>query len=155
VVEIGKAVNQDTAAFRVDIIAENPDRTLKPGMFARVDIVTDRRRDAVSIAKDFLVRRNNRDVVFVVEKSEDQDYEIAREVPVELGLSGREEIEVTWGLKEGDIVVIRGFEVLQDKTPVSVLRADEPAKPAEVPEDKKEEDKPKDATAEEKTESVG
>ena len=50
----------------------------------------------------------------------------ARENPIEVGLEGRDKIEVTWGLKEGDAVITRGFEVLQDKSPLSVIFPDDP-----------------------------
>lgn len=135
VVEIGKAVSEDTRAFRVDVLVDNPELTLKPGMFARMDIITERRRDTIAINKEYLVRRNNRDVVFVVDQNEDSELKVAREVAVELGLEGRDEIEVTWGLQEGDAIIIRGFEVLQDQTPISVLRADQPAVNEEESED--------------------
>jgi hypothetical protein len=126
VLEISRSASSDTRAFVVDILVENPDRVLKPGMFGRVDIVTERRRDTVSISKDVVTRRNNRNVLFVVEKGNDVDYWVAREVPIEVGLEGRDSIEVTWGLKEGDAVITRGFEVLQDKTPVSVIYPEDP-----------------------------
>lgn len=129
VAEIGRAVNQETRAFRVDVVVENPDRFLRPGMFARVDIVTDRRRETISISKEYIVQRNNRSVVFVADKVKDTNEYLAREVPIEVGLEGRDEIEVTEGLKAGDLLVIRGFEVLQAKTPLSILRSDEAMKP--------------------------
>ena len=126
VVEIGKSASADTRAFVIDVLVENPDRALKPGMFGRVDIVTERRRDSISIDKDMITKRNNKTVVFVAEKGTDVDYYVAREVPIEVGLEGRDKIEVTWGLKEGDAVITRGFEVLQDKSPLSVIFPDDP-----------------------------
>ncbi|MCC5877402.1 MAG: efflux RND transporter periplasmic adaptor subunit [Candidatus Sumerlaeia bacterium] len=129
VVDISRSVNPDTRAFNVDILVENPEDNLRPGMFGRVDIVTDRRRDAISIPRRLLLRRNNRDVVFVVEEDVELPHPVAREVPVELGLQGRDTIEVTWGLQEGDAIIVRGFEVLQDRTPIQVIYADEPITP--------------------------
>lgn len=129
VVEISNSVNPDTRAFSVDILVDNPDDALRPGMFGRVDVVTDRRRDAISIPRSLLLRRNNRDVVFIVEEDPEASHPLAREVPVELGLHGRDAIEVTWGLREGDAIIIRGFEVLQDRTPIQVIYADDPLSP--------------------------
>ncbi len=127
VASISRAVNQDTRAFQVDVLVKNPERLLRPGMFGRVDIITDVRPDAISIAKEYITRRNNREVVFVAEKGNDMDYYVVREVPIEIGLAGRETLEVTFGLKEGDAIVTRGIETLQDKMPVSVLFTDDPA----------------------------
>ena len=129
VVDISRSVNPDTRAFHVDVLAENLDGSLKAGMIGRVDIITERRRDAISSPRTLLLRRNNRDVVFVVETDPELPHPIVREVEVELGLHGRDNVEVTWGLKEGDAIVIRGFEVLQDRTPVQVIYADDPILP--------------------------
>ncbi|MCC6545607.1 efflux RND transporter periplasmic adaptor subunit [Candidatus Sumerlaeota bacterium] len=126
VVEISKSASADTRAFVVDVLVENPERILKPGMFGRVDIITERRRDAIALDKDMITKRNNKMVVFVAEKGADVDYFIAREKPIEVGLEGRDKIEVTWGLKEGDAVITRGFEVLQDKAPLSVIFPEDP-----------------------------
>lgn len=141
VAEISKGAGADTRAFVVDILIDNPDRSLKPGMFGRVDVVTDRRLDTISLSKEYITRRNNKNVVFVAEKGVDVDYQVAREVPIEVGLEGKESIEVTWGLKEGDAVIIRGFEVLQDKTPISVLFPEDPVTGGATVEEKKTEEK--------------
>ncbi len=129
VVDISKSVNQDTRAFQVDMLVSNDDLTLKPGMFGRLDIITERRADSIAIPKDLITRRNNRDVVFVVSDATDREYQVAREVVLELGLEGRDMVEVTWGLKEGDAVITRGFEVLQDSSPISPIYSDEPIRP--------------------------
>lgn len=126
VVDIARSASQDTRAFQVDVLVENPDRTLRPGMFGRVEVITETKRDAINVAKDVLTRRNNRDIVFVAEKGIDVDYHVARERIVELGMESRDKIEITWGLQEGDIVITRGFEILQDNTPVTVVREDVP-----------------------------
>jgi len=126
VVSISRSVNADSRAFQVDVQVVNKDGLLKPGMFGKVDLITERRRDAVSISKDLLLRRNNKDVVFVIETSAETTYPVAREVPVEIGLEGRDSVEITFGLKQGDGLITRGFEVLQDKSPVSVIYSDAP-----------------------------
>jgi multidrug efflux pump subunit AcrA (membrane-fusion protein) len=129
VVDVSRATSQDTRAFLVDVLLPNPDRALRPGMFGRMEIVTERRQQAIAIDKSLLVRRNNRDVVFIVERPPESPHAIAREVAVELGLEGRDQIEVTWGLKQGDAIITRGFEVLQDQSPVAPIMEDDPLRP--------------------------
>ena len=132
VVEVSKATAQDTRAFQVDVLVDNPERLLRPGMFGRLEVVVEKRSEAISIDKTLITRRNNRDVVFVVEKLPEQTNPVAREVPVELGLEGRDTVEVTWGLKEGDALITRGFEVLQDQSPVAVVYEDEANRPTQT-----------------------
>jgi len=140
VASISKSVDQETRAFQVDVKVENPERRLLPGMFGRVDVITETHRDAITIPKDAITRRNNRDVVFVAEEGTDVEYHVAREVPVETGIESRDSIEVTWGLQQGDSVILRGFEVLQDQTPVSVIYPDEPITPTDEEEEEAEEE---------------
>lgn len=123
VASISKGVSQDTRAFSVDVLVPNEGGLLRPGMFGRVDIVTDTIRDTIVVEKAAITRRNGRDVVFVVEKQEDTETMLAKAREVTLGLEGRDEVEVTFGLREGDQLVIRGMQVLQDGTAVSPTEA--------------------------------
>ncbi len=123
---IAGAINPETRAFAVDILLDNPDGLIKPGMFGRLETIVETRLDTVSVPKSVISRRNNRDVVFVAERRGETGMDVAVERAVELGLEGRENIEVTYGLREGDRLVIRGFEVLQNNTPVSPTDIDAP-----------------------------
>ncbi|MBX3727607.1 MAG: efflux RND transporter periplasmic adaptor subunit [Candidatus Sumerlaeia bacterium] len=127
---ISANVNPDTRAFEVDILLENPGLALRPGMFGRGDVVVERRRDRIRLPKSALTRRNNLDVVFVAVGQPDTDYAVARMTPVELGLEGKDEVEITFGVQSGDRVVVRGFEVLQDSTPINPIDVDAPILPA-------------------------
>jgi hypothetical protein len=63
----------------------------------------------------------------VAERRSETGYDVAVEREIELGLEGREEIEVKFGLKEGDRLIVRGFEVLQNNTdPSNVTDIDAP-----------------------------
>ncbi|MDK2972671.1 MAG: rane fusion protein multidrug efflux system [Candidatus Sumerlaeota bacterium] len=135
VVRLSNSVNPDTRAFEVDIRLANETGTLKPGMFGRAEIVVERRRDTIRLPKSAITRRNNVDIVFVATPQNDTGYDVARMTAVELGLEGKDEVEVTFGVKEGDRVVVRGHEVLQDNTPVNALDVDAPALPAEEEEE--------------------
>lgn len=126
---ISGSVNPDTRAFEVDVELDNAAGHLKPGMFGKAEVVTDRRRDSIALPRDAVTRRNNQDVVFIVEPPVDTDYSVARMKPVELGLEGRDDIEITFGVSDGDQVIMRGFEVLQDGTPVNAIDLDSPIRP--------------------------
>ena len=125
------ADNPDTRAFQVDVLLNNADGRLRPGMFARVDIVTSVRRDAIAVPRGALQKRNNLDVVFVVDKD---GYAAMR--PVRLGIENPTEVEVVEGLREGDALIVMGHETLQDHVRVEITHAEEAKagqKPAESP----------------------
>ncbi|MCX7015102.1 MAG: efflux RND transporter periplasmic adaptor subunit [Candidatus Sumerlaeota bacterium] len=116
---ISSVLNPDTRAFQVDVRLDNPDGRLHPGMFARVDIVTAIRRDAIAVPRGTLQKRNNLDVVFL---AGDDGYSIMR--AVKLGIENPDEIEVTEGLREGDRLIVMGHETLQDHVKVEVAEAE-------------------------------
>lgn len=136
IARISRSVNPDTRAFEVDIHLANEDGALRPGMFGRAEIVVERRFDTIAVDKATITRRNNQDVAFVAIADPETGFEVARMVPVELGLEGRERIEVLTGLRTGDRVITRNFEVLQDNTRISTIDVDEPLRPGE-PEDRR------------------
>jgi multidrug efflux pump subunit AcrA (membrane-fusion protein) len=122
-------VNPETRAFEVDITLPNAGSTLKPGMFGKADIVVERRLDTIAVDKSVVTRRNNEDVVFIAVEQADAGFEVARMVPVTLGLESKDQIEILSGLKTGDRVITRNFEVLQDNTRISAIDVDEPLRP--------------------------
>ncbi len=131
VARIASNVNPDTRAFDVDILLQNGDGRLKPGMFGKAEVITERRRDTIALPKAGVTRRQNMDVVFLAEKMVDTDYHVARMVPIELGLESKDAIEVLSGVKTGDQVIIRGMEVLQDATPIRPIDVDASIRPDE------------------------
>lgn len=114
VTEISRTIDAESRTHKVTIFINNPKRRLRPGMFVKVDIVIESKENAVLVPRHVVLNRNNRDVVFVVEKQR----AIMKEV--ELGLEDKENIEIISGLEEGERIVLRGYETLKDKTRVTV-----------------------------------
>jgi membrane fusion protein, multidrug efflux system len=129
--KISTALDPQTKAFKVTIMVENPRGQLRSGMFCSVDIVTERRLDSIAINKEIVQTRNNRKVVFVVNGDNE-----AVQRPVTLGISNRDEVEVLEGLREGDILVVRGYETLKDKTRVKTAtdKSEDKEKKEQTPE---------------------
>ena len=81
---------------------------LKPGMFATVRIITERRPQTLIVPKKALILETDEDDVFLIEADK------VRRVPVELGFVEGDQVEIVSGLKEGDQVVTIGHEGLKD-----------------------------------------
>lgn len=111
-----------TATFPVKVEIQDPDGLLRPGMFARIGIVYDRREAAVQIPRSALVDGDGPPAVFVVEDGK------AVERPLELGLSNGGFVEVLSGVGRGDKVVVVGQGALKGGSTVRVVN--EPAPPA-------------------------
>jgi len=112
--------DEQTRTIDVEIHVPNPGRRLKPGMFARIDLVLREKKAVVAIPEDILLRTETETYVYVVNDS------TAHRRPVKLGLSEGPMIEVTEGLEAGEIVVHRGQRRLRDGTPVEQVEQREP-----------------------------
>ena len=98
---------------------------LKPGMFATVRIITERRPQTLTIPKKALILETDEDDVFLIEDG------AVRRVAVELGFVEGDQVEIVAGLKEGDQVVTVGHEGLKDGAAVRLAGEGLPA-PAEL-----------------------
>jgi len=90
----------ETRTIKVRMVFDNPDRLLKPDMYAEVTIDAQRKVDALVIPAEAVVRSGERDQVFVVRapgKFEPRE--------VTLGTSSGGLVQVISGLQAGDTVV--------------------------------------------------
>ncbi|MGH8196538.1 MAG: efflux RND transporter periplasmic adaptor subunit [Steroidobacteraceae bacterium] len=119
---ISPYVDAATATFSVRIRVTKTGDLLRPGMFARVAIVYERKPDALQIPRTALLDGDGPPKVYVVQEGK------AAERAVQLGLSNGAWIEVVKGLKDGEQVVVVGQGAIKPGAAVRVVNA--PARPA-------------------------
>lgn len=119
---ISPYINAQTATFEVRIRVTETAGLLRPGMFARVAIVYERKPDALQIPRTALLDGDGPPKVFVVQDGK------AAERAVELGLSNGAMIEVVSGLKDGEQVVVVGHGAVKPGAAVRIVNT--PARPA-------------------------
>jgi len=118
IVRIAPQLQETSRQARVELTVPNPQGLLKPGMFVRVELELARRDDAAAIPVAALARREGRQGVFVV----DAAAKTARFVPVELGISSGELVEVLRPQLDAPVVVM-GHHLLEDGSAVIVAEA--------------------------------
>ncbi len=119
---ISPYVDSTTATFGVRIRVTETGGLLRPGMFARVAIVYERKLDALQIPRTALLDGDGPPKVFVVQDGK------AAERAVSLGLSNGAMIEVVEGLKDGEQVVVVGQGAVKPGAAVRIVNT--PARPA-------------------------
>lgn len=119
---ISPYIDAQTATFPVRIRVTETGGLLRPGMFARVAIVYERKPDALQIPRTALLDGDGPPKVFVVQDGK------AAERTVELGLSNGAMIEVVSGLKDGEQVVVVGQGAVKPGAAVRIVNT--PARPA-------------------------
>ena len=109
-------IDERTRSLTVEARAANPERLLKPGLFAKVTLYTDEPRDTVVIPVTSMLYEGRNVKVFVVEGDR------ARERPVKPGNKYDDVMEVTEGLKGGETLVVTGQQNLAEGAKVNVAR---------------------------------
>lgn len=116
VAKISESLDINSRTSEVEIHSENSDFKLKPGMFARVEIVL-KKKTSVVIPREALIQQDNKYFIFVLKNSK------AVKVPVEAGIIRENEIEILKGLKPRDTVVTVGWHNLTDGQAVEVVNS--------------------------------
>lgn len=106
--EVTPAAIPNQRFFTVKVRVPNPSRQLRPGMFARVQLMRERRAGVVLMPWDAVFERDGKQVVFVVEEGQ------AQLRHVELGIRKGALIEVKEGVRAGEVVIVSGQPGLED-----------------------------------------
>ena len=114
--ELSPAISTETRTFIGIISVENPQLKLRPGMFAKADIVLARRDSVVVIPKNIIIPSQRGKSVFIVDNG------TAIEKRITIGFENQDNVEVTSGLKMNDRMVIKGFETLKNRAKVKIVK---------------------------------
>ena len=116
VTRIAPVFRQESRQARVEVLSDNADERLKPGMFVRATVVLQTIADARSVPVEALARRGGETGVFVV----DQEEKMARWSPVETGIESEGYIQIVQPELEGWVVTL-GQQLIADGVPIRVV----------------------------------
>ncbi|MEB3279931.1 MAG: efflux RND transporter periplasmic adaptor subunit [Lyngbya sp.] len=103
IAQISPIVEGETRAIPVRAELENTENLLKPGMFAELELITEKTANSVlSIPENAIVEANGKTLVYV---QNGQDF---TPVEVRLGQQFADKVEILQGLFEGDKIVTEG-----------------------------------------------
>jgi len=126
------ALDAQTHTIQVEIRLNNDKLLLKPGMFARVTLITKQKDNVVVINRDTILGgKIDKHYVYVVDSpqsGEDNPVKIgpiARKRFVEIGATQAERYEITEGLKAGETLVVNGMNYLMDGMSVRIVQLED------------------------------
>ena len=114
--ELSPAISAETRTFKGKILIDNDQLKLRPGMFAKANIIVDKADSSIVISKDAVLSNRYQKYVFIVEKN------VAKIRNISTGLEDENNIEVVEGLSENDNLVVKGFETLKDNAKVKIQK---------------------------------
>ena len=119
VFEVSPVLDTTSRTMLAKLKVEPADSRIKAGMYARVKLITDTIEGAVVIPNDAIVYRDGKPYVFTA-KSESSESSVNM-VSVKEGLSVDNKTEIQEGLKEGDVIIVKGQSLLSDGSKVKIL----------------------------------
>ena len=102
-------------AVQLRATVPNPDRSLRPGLFARIDLELDERLGAVLVPEAAVVLQERGPIVYRIEEGK------ALLTPVSTGVRRDGRVEITRGLAAGATVVVNGHVRLRDQAQVEIV----------------------------------
>lgn len=122
---VSPVVDPQTNTIKVTINYDDPRNILRPGMYVRVQLITDTRENAILVPKTAILFDNNRQYIFLVRDGK------AVRLNLEAGYSDTTHVQALSGVQIGDTVVVVGQNGLKDGSAVRIVTNDiEAAAPA-------------------------
>lgn len=108
----------ETAArlYRLELVLDNPDHAILPGMFVRADIVKQSKDNVLVVPFYSIISRNDEQYVFI-----EKDGVVEKRL-VTTGITEQWLVEITSGLQPGNHVVVEGHRDLENGRPVNVVK---------------------------------
>ncbi len=121
---VDSKVDEDTRNIAVRAVLSNPEKNLRPGMFATASIRTGDPQKFLTLPQTAVTFNPYGSVVFVVEEKDGKA--VARSVFVKTGATRGDQIAVLSGIKDGDEVVTAGQLKLRNGSVVNVNNSVQP-----------------------------
>lgn len=113
---INPVIDPSTGTVKVTVEMDPKQPELKPGMFARAEILYDRHNQAMLVPKDAVLVEDAAESVYVISEGK------ALRRAIKTGYADARHYEVVTGLKVGEEVVTTGQTSLKDAAKVEIVR---------------------------------
>jgi RND family efflux transporter MFP subunit len=108
VARVAPVLDPATRTAQIEVEIPNRGNRLKPGMYARVNLIIEQRANALTVPSNALVNIEGRRGVFLAQNN------TAAFRPVDVGIEDTARVEIRDGIKDGDRVVTTGAGALQN-----------------------------------------
>jgi membrane fusion protein (multidrug efflux system) len=123
VLRISPVVDAETGTFKVTVTFSDDSGRLRPGLFGRVRVVHDSRRNVPLVPQIALLSEDGETAVFVARARQDGTGHTVERRTVRTGYSGSGGVEILEGLGEGESVVTAGKNSLRDGAEIRIIES--------------------------------
>ncbi len=121
VFEVSPVLDISSRTMQVKLKIDHKDPRIRVGMYARVKLITDSVKEAIIVPSNAVISRDGEPHVFVIKDIDNESKTHARLTPVTKGISVDGKTEISGGITDGQIIVIKGQSLLSDNARVKVL----------------------------------
>lgn len=122
VARVAPVLDPATRTAQIEVEIANQSYRLKPGMYARVNLTIEQRKNALVVPSNAVVSRDGQRGIFLT------DGETATFRPVQIGIEEVAHIEILGGLTEGERIVTTGAAALQHGDRLLIAGDDGPSR---------------------------
>ena len=112
-----QALDMSTRTMAIEVDINNQNHILKPGMFATVNLILEKKQNAMTVPLQSVLNDSNGDYVFTVGTDS-----IAKKTYIKTGISNEQYTEITAGLSGEDKVIIVGQTMVRNNMKVRIVR---------------------------------
>ncbi|CAB0150250.1 Multidrug resistance protein MdtA [Pseudidiomarina piscicola] len=120
VVRISPMIDTQSGTFKVVLSVANPERKLKSGMFAQVNLDYATHDNAITVPRYAVQSLDGQHSVFTVDAEG-----VAHKVDVTLGFEDETHVEIVSGINAGEQLVVSGQANLKDAALVQVIKSEQ------------------------------
>jgi hypothetical protein len=115
---LGEVIDQVTRTFTLEVILDNKDERLKPNMLTTVRI-TDYSENNALVVPTIILKEDFKGTFLFLSIAEGEK-NIAQKVYVQRGITVQDQTMILNGINPGDKVIIKGYNLVSDGTPLKV-----------------------------------
>lgn len=114
VTTVSPAVDPKTLTYNIHIEIPNKGNRIKPGMTAKVDILTERHENSIVVPLSSILTDENGSFAYIVRNN------FSEKRPVSTGIINKDQIEILGGIDAGELLVVKGQQFLSENDPVII-----------------------------------
>jgi membrane fusion protein, multidrug efflux system len=115
--KISEAVDLTTRTMQIEIDIENTKKLLKPGMFANITMILDKKENTLILPNQVVLNDDNGNFVYLLKPDS-----TVQKTYVKIGIKQDTRYEVLSGITENDPVVFVGQSLIRDKMKVKIAK---------------------------------
>ncbi|WP_445738220.1 efflux RND transporter periplasmic adaptor subunit [Mariniflexile sp.] len=118
--QVSNYINPDNRSFSIQVELPNKDHVLKPNLIATVKLNDYVANNTIVIPNNIVQKNSNNESLIFIYTPETNSTGTVKQTAIKTGKEQNGKIEVSEGLKPGDIVIIEGARTLRDGQQVSI-----------------------------------